>query len=149
MRSTELGALLCISTLFYFSTSSISGPNYGNYCPRFLNHTYNIYISVETMVLFLSVSMSKSSCKPCWLSSLNYSFFFARLVFMRFSDFSALVLFSSFCPSYCLIPNMTCSSLSFRSLSVSYLFWVYVSLLMSCSYYCYSFWIYFFLLDKF
>lgn len=35
-NSIELGALLWISTLFYFSTSYINGPNSGNSCPKFL-----------------------------------------------------------------------------------------------------------------
>lgn len=53
MRSIELGALLWISTLFSFSTSSSNGPNSGKSSPKF--------IIDRTKVLFLSFSISNSS----------------------------------------------------------------------------------------
>jgi hypothetical protein len=50
IMSTELGALLCISILLSFKTSSINGPSYGRSYPRFIIERIN--------VLFLSVSIS-------------------------------------------------------------------------------------------
>ncbi len=57
IRSTELGALLWIYTLFSFKTSSINGPSYGKSYPKF--------IIDFTRVLFLSFSISNYNWTKC------------------------------------------------------------------------------------
>ena len=79
-----------------------------------------LYIKVVNRVLFLSTSISYSSCARWALSSFNSIFFLARFVFANPSDFVALAAFYSFTLSSCLILNITCSSFIFLSLRVSY-----------------------------
>lgn len=73
IKSTELGALLWISILFYLRTSSNKGPNSGRSSPRF--------IIERTKVLFLSFSISNYSWAK-WGDPWGISIFFLEMFFI-------------------------------------------------------------------